>query len=255
MPQRSLRQSLGEIAGYTAPPAIHSDEDVWKQVNDDGVDAVAASMSITGRQLLDVLIPEALLQTEKYRPSWIRRHALDVLIVCAVASVAALIPRAQLPQPRIPQVVARHSLAPFQPIRDQDLELSTTPRTTGAFDKVKDVVGRYPLGPVKERSVLAAADLSSGPLAEALQGRTILLLPLKLNKSKLPWGLPAALTLVVSPRSTGPEPLVLGDALVLAFAATGDPPMAYVAVKPEQVPRLAALLASSDVFVAIPAPR
>ena len=113
MSQRSVRESLSEIAGYTAPATVHTDQDVWDQVRDDGVTAVAARMTVTPRQLLDVLTAEALCQADEYRPSWIRRHVLDLLIILGVGFAGVLIWHAQLPLPDIcgkwsPNTVWRH---------------------------------------------------------------------------------------------------------------------------------------------------
>jgi len=251
MPRKSILQSLDDVAGYTAPPALHTDDEVWAEVRAHGVHALAQQMSITDRQLLDVLIAAALAKADEHRPSWIRRHTLDLTIAAVLAFLVTLAADLQFPKPVIRQVVARHALAPFQPIRAEDLEVREAPRKTGSFEKAADVVGRFALAPVKNGAVLAAADLSAAALQEDMAGRTIVLMPVKLNHASMPWSPPVSVTLVVTAHDAGHAPVMVNDAVLLALAAGSEPPMAYVAVKNDQLSALAGALGSSDVYVSM----
>jgi hypothetical protein len=125
----------------------------------------------------------------------------------------------------------------------------------GSFAKLEDTIGEFSTEPIQQGKVLRNEQLrsDSGLLAE-LSCRSLLQIQLKSGVPSSDSKLPHRVWLVVAPRldAKASQPAVLKDVFLLTVTREGESTRVSIAVRPDQLKQLGALIGSADVFVVYP---
>jgi hypothetical protein len=206
-----------------------------------------------------LFVPEdkVLSRVTKRALSNLGRHWLDILVAVAVTLLFLLAYRAATTsQYSMRVVVAKHGGLPaFRAITRNDVSMERTNTLDDSFAKLEDTIGKFSTEPIQQGKVLRNEQLQSDPgLLAELSCRSLLQIQLKSAVPSSDSRLPRRVWLVVAPRldAKASQPAVLKDVLLLTVIREGESIRASIAVRPDQLTQLAALIGSADVFVVYP---
>ena len=166
---------------------INSVEDLWERVGEDPdteIEQVADDVGVEPGRLANLLADEAARGAEQGGDSRLKRHAFDIALIVGLLVLLTLALRALLASAdstTVEQVVvnADADLPAARAIGAKDVIVKKMPQgSSDTFNKIEDVVGRYPLETVSRGATLGTNQLSTAQLPSTdLQGRQLLTVP------------------------------------------------------------------------------
>lgn len=251
---------------------------VWAAVEKEGGSGISAIVEKTGigkARLAAWLVEDALdeakylsMAQDKVSSRVIRgalaslgRHWLDISVAVGIVLLGFLAYRAASAQQAysIRVVVTKSGGLPaFQAVTRDDVSMQKGKVSAGTFTKLEDVLGRFSTEPISQGTVVRAECLRSDPgLLAELSRRLVLQITIKSSLPSPDSKIPHRVWLLAAPRLDAKvtQPQVLKDVFLLAVVRDGDSTRASIAVLPDQLMQLGALIGSADVFVVYPVPQ
>ncbi len=247
-----------------AAGGVKTVEELWNCVGkdpDSGITQVVTKDAIARDVLLAFLIADSLdpARQEGFRRigGWLtkiwqqrnRRWADAILLLLPLLLIGLSVRAyAAYRQQKLQVSVKRGaSLPAFAAIDPQSLVLEPTEVQPGSFSATAEMDRRFPQYQIPGGQVLREDQLLPGKFS--LQGRHILVLPIKTALDQSLLIPPARIRLMLTPRDKSVTPAIVEDVILLAVGKQGNSDVVTVALTEEGIRTIGPLLGLADTFM------
>jgi hypothetical protein len=205
------------------------------------------------RRQLWALTGQMMIRHRRLWSNW-RKHWADVIVlIVAPLLMLGLALRAQCINNRDTQfvIVKSTTIPAFEKLGDK-LEMANVPYQKGAFTSIDQLRERYTIVNLSAGSTLREDQLLSAALSSKMSSRRILSLSIKSGNYPAGMAVPSEAVMVFSPRnvqSTQPTADYV-EIVLLRLNKNAELTSALVAIKQDELDKVAKLLGAYDVFLA-----